>query len=218
MTMSMVVIGVAITKTLNLRQDLVIDGAASCASDFYAPNIYTKTEVNSFLSGKQAALTTQSDLSINTLTTANKLATDTISAVGTAISFKTSANSTMLDLSNTSINMWRSLTMNNYTISGPSSITSSGTINAVGNITSTGGNIQATNGSITGGTITSTRSNNTGTNGGQIFLNGSLGNRIDFANVGVNPPSFSTRSTGTKICLYSVGDTTNVDYAIGIEK
>ncbi|MFM7987758.1 MAG: hypothetical protein ACKPKO_51445 [Candidatus Fonsibacter sp.] len=83
--MSMDVLGVTIAKTLNLRQDLVIDGAASCASDFYAPNIYTKTQVDSFFSGKQAALTTQSDLSSNTLTTSNKLATDTISAVGTVI-------------------------------------------------------------------------------------------------------------------------------------
>ena len=73
-------------------------------------------------------------------------------------------------------------------------------------------------GTFEGGTqFISSRSNNTGTNGGQILLNGSSGNKIDFANVGVNPPSFSTRSTGTKICLYSVGDTTNVDYAIGIE-
>ena len=32
--MTMDVLGVTITKTLNLRQDLVIDGATSCASDF----------------------------------------------------------------------------------------------------------------------------------------------------------------------------------------
>ena len=57
--MTMDVLGVTITKTLNLRQDLVIDGATSCSSDLYAPNIYTKTQVDGFLSGKQAALTPQ---------------------------------------------------------------------------------------------------------------------------------------------------------------
>jgi len=102
-------------------------------------------------------------------------------------------------------------------ISSTGNITTNGTITSSGNISTTNGNITTTNGSISGRGITLTRSNNIATNGGQIFLNGSSGNRIDFANVGVNPPSFSTRSTGTKICLYSVGDLTNVDYAIGIE-
>jgi hypothetical protein len=52
------VLGVTITKTLNLRQDLVTDGATSFTSGLCAPKNYNKTEVNSFLSGKQAALTT----------------------------------------------------------------------------------------------------------------------------------------------------------------
>ena len=48
MLMSMDVLGVTITKTLNLRQDLVIDGGTSCTSDLYAPNMYNKTEIDSF--------------------------------------------------------------------------------------------------------------------------------------------------------------------------
>ena len=38
-----------------------------------------------------------------------------------------------------------------------------------------------------------------------------------FANVGANPPAFNQRSNGTKICLWSQADATNVDYAIGID-
>ena len=62
----------------------------------------------------------------------------------------------------------------------------------------------------------SKKANNTANGGGQIFLNGSTGNRIDFANNGMNPPAFTTRSTGTKICLWSSISGSSVDYAIGI--
>ena len=49
--------------------------------------------------------------------------------------------------------------------------------------------------------LISTRANSTATGGGQILLNGSSGNRIDFANVGMAAPTTGTRSAGTKICL-----------------
>ena len=65
--------------------------------------------------------------------------------------------------------------------------------------------------------LISTRANDTATNGGQIYLNGSTGNRIDFANVGMAAPTTGSRSAGTKICLRSNVDASSVDYAIGIE-
>ncbi len=43
------------------------------------------------------------------------------------------------------------------------------------------------------------------------------GSRIDFASVGINPPAFDTRSIGTKICVWSNVDASNVDYAIGMK-
>ena len=100
----------------------------------------------------------------------------------------------------TGVGVWTS----HCDISSTGNISTNGTITSTGNITTTG-------------TISSTRSNNTATNGGQIFLNGSTGNRIDFANNGMNPPAFTTRSTGTKICLWSSLGAADVDYAIGIE-
>ena len=51
----------------------------------------------------------------------------------------------------------------------------------------------------------------------KYLLNGSSGNRIDFANNGMAAPASGTRSAGTKICLRSNVDASNVDYAIGIE-
>ena len=42
-------------------------------------------------------------------------------------------------------------------------------------------------------------------------------NWIDFKTPGINPPTYTTRSTGTKIALYNALNSTQVDYALGIE-
>jgi hypothetical protein len=65
--------------------------------------------------------------------------------------------------------------------------------------------------------IQSTLANSTTTGGGQIYLNGATGNRIDFNVNGVAAPAFTTRSAGTKLLLYPLVDASNVDYAIGID-
>jgi hypothetical protein len=65
--------------------------------------------------------------------------------------------------------------------------------------------------------IQSTLANNIATGGGQLFLNGATGNRIDFNTNGVGAPTFTTRSVGTKIVLYPNISGASVDYAIGIE-
>ena len=68
-----------------------------------------------------------------------------------------------------------------------------------------------------GSQLISTRANNTATGGGQIFLNGTTGNRIDFASGGYAPPSTGTRSVGTKIVLWPQVSSTDTDYALGID-
>ena len=67
------------------------------------------------------------------------------------------------------------------------------------------------------GQLISTLANSTTTGGGQIYLNGATGNRIDFAGVGVAAPAFTTRSAGTKIVLYPGVGGSSVDYALGID-
>jgi len=67
------------------------------------------------------------------------------------------------------------------------------------------------------GQITSTQANSTATGGGQIYLNGANGNRIDFAGGGYATPATTTRSVGTKIVLDPQITASNVDYAIGVE-
>jgi len=67
------------------------------------------------------------------------------------------------------------------------------------------------------GQIKSTLANSTTLGGGQIYLNGATGNRIDFNQNGVAAPSFSTRSAGTKITLWPNVGASNADYAIGID-
>ncbi len=65
--------------------------------------------------------------------------------------------------------------------------------------------------------ITLNGANSTTTGGGQIYLNGATGNRIDFNTNGVAAPAFTTRSLGTKIVLRPELTGSYVDYAIGIE-
>ena len=62
-----------------------------------------------------------------------------------------------------------------------------------------------------------TLANNTATNGGQLFLNGANGNRIDFNQNGIGAPTVTNRSAGTKIVLYPALTGGSVDYAMGID-
>jgi len=52
---------------------------------------------------------------------------------------------------------------------------------------------------------------------GQIYLNGSTSNRIEFSTTGSNAPSYTTRSSGTKILLYPQTTGSSVDHAIGLD-
>jgi hypothetical protein len=88
---------------------------------------------------------------------------------------------------------------NNYATVEPSS----------GNIT--GGNL------ITSGQITSTKAGNLSDGGGQLYLNGSGNNRIDFNTNGTGAPTFTTRSAGAKVVLYPVINGTSTDYALGVD-
>jgi hypothetical protein len=67
------------------------------------------------------------------------------------------------------------------------------------------------------GQFQSTQANSTTTGGGQIYLNGLNGNRIDFNQNGLDSPRFTTRSVGTKIVLYPSVSGSQVDHAFGVE-
>lgn len=53
--------------------------------------------------------------------------------------------------------------------------------------------------------------------GGAITLNSAGANVIDYGQIGINPPAFTTRSAGTKLILYSNMSGTTTDFGIGIE-
>ena len=67
------------------------------------------------------------------------------------------------------------------------------------------------------GQFQSTQANSTTTGGGQIYLNGASGNRIDFNTNGVAAPTFTTRSTGTKLVLWPAIGASAADFALGID-
>jgi hypothetical protein len=64
--------------------------------------------------------------------------------------------------------------------------------------------------------LVSTAANNTANGGGQIYLNGTTGNRIEMNTNGVANPTNTTRSLGTKIVLFPGVSASDVDYALGI--
>jgi hypothetical protein len=80
---------------------------------------------------------------------------------------------------------------------------------STGNIA--GGNISTT------GQITSTKAGNLSNGGGQLYLNGSGNNRIDFNTNGTGAPTFTTRSAGTKVVLYPSIGASATDYAMGVD-
>jgi hypothetical protein len=65
------------------------------------------------------------------------------------------------------------------------------------------------------GQIVSSRANSTADGGGQIYLNGTSGNRIDFNGQGMAPPALVTRSAGTKLVLSPNVGSLTTDLAIG---
>jgi hypothetical protein len=93
--------------------------------------------------------------------------------------------------------------------------TTATTVNAFGAATTL--NLGAATGTTTvGNQLKLSRTNSTATGTGQILLDGSNGNRIDWNTEGVSAPTFTTRSVGTKLTLYPTLSSSNVDYAIGI--
>ena len=107
---------------------------------------------------------------------------------------------------------------NSATLSTILSVTGNANVGNLG----TGGLIAAT-GNILGGNLTTTgqivsnRAGNLSDGGGQLYLNGTGNNRIDFNSSGIGAPTFTTRSDGTKINLYPSEGATTVDYAIGVD-
>ena len=88
-------------------------------------------------------------------------------------------------------------------------ILTGGIVSATANIT--GGNV------LTAGQIVSTQTGNATTAAGQIYLNGTGNNRIEYSATGTGAPNATTRSAGTKIVLYPQVDGSGVDYGIGVE-
>lgn len=67
------------------------------------------------------------------------------------------------------------------------------------------------------GQLTCTRAGSATTANGQIYLNGTTSNRIDFNASGTAAPAFTTRSAGTKIVFNPTLSGTAVDYGIGCD-
>jgi hypothetical protein len=93
--------------------------------------------------------------------------------------------------------------------------TTATTVNAFGAATAL--NLGAATGTTTvANRLKLSRANSTADGTGQILLDGTSGNRIDWNDAGTAAPSFTTRSVGTKLTLYPALGASAVDYAIGV--
>lgn len=66
-------------------------------------------------------------------------------------------------------------------------------------------------------TVTTTGAGSAADGAGQVYLNGSTSNRVEWNTQGTGAPAFTTRSAGTKLLLYPSLSGSITDYAIGID-
>jgi hypothetical protein len=99
--------------------------------------------------------------------------------------------------------LWNSVANSSYSFSWYAGENAIATLSGTGNLT-------------VSGSFVSNKSNSVLTGLGQLYLDGATGNRIDFNTNGWDVPTFTTRSVGTKICLYPSITAATVDIAIGV--
>lgn len=76
---------------------------------------------------------------------------------------------------------------------------------------------EASNVDLGANTLSTSATGSATTGGGQLYLNGSTSNRIDWNTNGTGAPAFTTRSAGTKLLLYPALSGSQVDYGMGID-
>jgi hypothetical protein len=156
----------------------------------------------------QGNITVSDTISANSLVIRGVNVTNNVTA-NTVSAAAFSGNSLVVDI--ITANTWNGLyTANVIETAGNLYFTNARVLSALtGNVTI--GNLSTT------GQIVSTAPGSSETGAGQIYLNGATNNRIDWAPVGTDSPTFTTRSTGTKVVLYPSLSGSTTDYAIGID-
>jgi hypothetical protein len=160
-----------------------------------------------------AAAGTFTDLTVNDNSTFGSSNADTATFTARVASEFTPATNNTYDLGRNS-HEWRNLYL-------------AGTANIASLVATTadinGGTIDNTTiGATTASTVKATTVTTTGTGSptdaaGQVYLNGSTSNRVEWNTQGTGAPAFTTRSAGTKLLLYPTLSGSVADYAIGID-
>jgi hypothetical protein len=160
-----------------------------------------------------AAAGTFTDLIVNDNSTFGSSNTDTATFTARVASEFTPATNNTYDLGRNS-HEWRNLYL-------------AGTANIASLVATTadinGGTIDNTTiGATTASTVKATTVTTTGTGSptdatGQVYLNGSTSNRVEWNTQGTGAPAFTTRSAGTKLLLYPSLSGSITDYAVGID-
>jgi hypothetical protein len=198
-------LGANINGYANITGDLDAGNITSAGNiNFTGPNVYFSNISNLHIPGGTANYAIVTDGLGNLSWALAGSGNANVAGSNTQIQFNddnvlgASANLTFNKTSNT-------LSTTILSITGNANV---GSLNA-SNI-SAGGNI------VTTGQIATTKTGNASDGAGQLYLNGTGNNRIDFNTNGLGAPAFTTRSDGTKITLYPALTGSSVDYGLGV--
>jgi len=202
------------TGLTNANSTLAITGNASISGSNTGDQIITLTgDVTGSGTGNFATILANTTVAAGTYGSATKAPQYTVDAQGRLTA---SANVTITPA-------FSSITSTPTTLAGYGITDAQTELNGTGFVKANGTTISydntsylPTNGGTIIGQLISTKANDPTTNGGQISLRGTGGNRIDFSATAFADPTFTTRSVGTKITLWPSLSATTTDYAIGV--
>ena len=191
-----VVVGATDNVTIGLPSSVTISG------NITSGNLISNAAIEG------VTITASGNLNGNNATITNAVAASSGSFTGNILAGNVNSNAAVTGVTITASG---NLNGNNATITNA---VAAATGAFTGNVTT--GNV-ATGILTASGQIISTSPGSASTGAGQLYLNGSGNNRIDFNTNGTGAPAFTIRSAGTKVVLYPslTGGTT--DYAMGVD-
>jgi hypothetical protein len=212
-------------KPVSTAQQTALDLKANLASPTLVTpvlGIATATSINgTTIPSTKTLVVTTDKLSVHAATTSAELAGVISDETGSgALVFGTSPTLVTPVLgvaTGTSFNSITGLSSTTPVVNGTAAVGTGTTAARGDHVHPTDTSRAATAGATFTGQVQSTLANSQSTGGGQLYLNGATGNRIDFNTSGVAAPTVGTRSLGTKIVLYPGVGASSTDYAIGIE-
>jgi hypothetical protein len=193
-----IVVSAQVTTTTNSTSTnsgaIIVAGGGGFGGDIWAADIYSN--------GEQV------------------VTTGTIGSFGVS-GIQAGTDTAVANLGGNVVLVWNTSTLETVTSRGNSTTNSISVTNTTASTSTNSGALTVAGGVGIGGSVTVGGgvgvSNNLHVSGGIISLDNATSNALSFAPTGVNAPTFTTKSAGTKVVLYPALGGSATDYAIGID-